>query len=45
MRAEPNHAAARAFFERAISLHDLPEKVAIDKSGCNKAALVSIQAC
>ena len=44
LRAKRDHAAARAFFERAIGLHDVPEKVAIDKSGSNKAAIVSIQA-
>ena len=44
LRAKRDHAAARAFFERAIGLHDVPEKIAIDKSGSNKAAIVSIQA-
>ena len=44
LRAKRDDAAARAFFERAIGLHKLPEKVAIDKSGSNKAAIVSIQA-
>ena len=44
LRAKRDHAAARAFFERAIGLHDVPEKIAIDKSGSNKASLVSIQA-
>ena len=44
LRAKRDDAAARAFFERAIGLHNLPEKVAIDKSGSNKAAIVSIQA-
>ena len=34
----------RAFFERAIGLHDVPEKVAIDMSGSNTAAIASIQA-
>ena len=42
--AKRDHAAARAFFERAIGLHDVPEKIAVDKSGSNKAAIVSIQA-
>ena len=32
-------AAARRFFERAIDLHDAPEKIAIDKSGANTAAV------
>ena len=44
LRAKRDHAAARAFFERAIGLHDVPDKVALDKSGSNKAAIVSIQA-
>ena len=39
-----HHAAARAFFERAIGLYDVPDKIAIDKSGANTAAIVSIQA-
>ena len=43
-RAKRDHAAARALFERAIGPHDVPEKVAVDKSGSNKAAIVSIQA-
>ena len=43
LRANCDHAAARAFFERAIGLHDVPEKVAIDKSGSNKAAIISIK--
>ena len=44
LRAKRDHAAARVFFERAIGLHDVPEKIAIDKSGSNKAAIISIQA-
>ena len=44
LRAERDHAAARAFFERAIDLHGVPEKITIDKSGANTAAIVSIQA-
>ena len=44
LRAKRDHAGAGAFFERAIGLHDVPEKVVIDKSGSNKAAIVSIQA-
>ena len=39
-----DHAAARAFFERAIGLHGVPEKLTIDKSGANTAAIVSMQA-
>ena len=44
LRAKRDHAAARAFFERAIDLHGVPEKISIDKSGSNTAAIVSIQA-
>ena len=44
LRAKRDHAAARAFFERAIDLHGVPEKITIDKSGANTAAIVSIQA-
>ena len=44
LRAKRDHAAARAFFERAIDLHDVPEKITIDKSGSNTAAIVSILA-
>ncbi len=31
LRAKRDHAAARAFFERAIDLHWVPEKITIDK--------------
>lgn len=41
LRAKRDHVAARAFFERAIGLHDMPEKIAIDTSGSNKAAIDS----
>jgi putative transposase len=44
LRAKRDHAAARAFFESAIGRHDMPEKITIDKSGSNTAAIVSIQA-
>jgi putative transposase len=44
LRAKRDHAAARAFFERAIDLHGVPDKITIDKSGANTAAIVSIQA-
>jgi putative transposase len=44
LRAKRNHAAARAFFERTIGLHDVPERITTDKSGANTAAIVSIQA-
>jgi transposase-like protein len=35
LTAKRDEAAARRFFERAIDLHDVPEKVTIDKSGAN----------
>jgi putative transposase len=44
LRAERDHAAARTFFERAIDLHGVPEKINIDKSGANTASITSIQA-
>jgi putative transposase len=44
LRAKRDHAAARAFFERAMDLHGVPEKITIDKSGANTAAIMSIQA-
>jgi len=34
--------AATAFFEKAICLHGLPEKVTMDKSGANKAGIDAI---
>jgi len=33
LTAKRDVAAARRFLERAINLHDVPEKIAIDKSG------------
>lgn len=33
-------AAARRFLERATNLHDVPEKITIDKSGANTAAAI-----
>ena len=44
LRAKRDHAAARAFFERAIDLHGVPEKITIDKSGANTVAIARIQA-
>ena len=37
-------AAARRFLECAINLHDVPEKITIDKSGANTAATESVKA-
>ena len=40
LRAHRDLAATRCFFERAIDLHGVPEKITIDKSGANTAATV-----
>ena len=42
LRAHRNLAAARRFFERAIEWHGVPEKITIDKSGVNMAAIVGM---
>lgn len=39
LTARRDEAAARRFFEQAINLHDVPEKITIDKSGANTAAV------
>ncbi len=44
LRAKRDHAAVRAFFERAIDLLGAPDKITINKSGVNTAAIVSIRA-
>ena len=44
LRAHRDYAAARRFFERAIDLHGGPEKITIDKSGANTAAIEGIRA-
>ena len=44
LHAHRDLAAARSFFERAIDLHGVPEKITIDKSGANTAAIVGIRA-
>ena len=44
LRAHRDKAAARRFLERAIELNGVPEKITIDKSGANTAAIASIQA-
>jgi putative transposase len=44
LRAHRDEAAARRFLERAIDLHGVPEKITIDKSGANTAAITSVQA-
>jgi len=42
LRAHRDVAAARCFFERAIDLHGVPEKITIDKSGANTAAILDM---
>jgi putative transposase len=44
LRAKRDYAAAEAFFERATDLHVEPEKITVDKSGANTAAIESVQA-
>jgi putative transposase len=44
LRAKRDHAAARRFLEQAIGLHGVPEKITIDKSGANTAAILSVNA-
>ncbi len=44
LRAHRDLTAARRFFERAIELHGVPEKITIDKSGANTAAIESLRA-
>jgi transposase-like protein len=44
LTAKRDKAAARRFLERAIGLHDVPEKITIDKSGANTAAIESLKA-
>jgi putative transposase len=44
MTARRDEAAARRFFERAIDLHDMPEKITVDKSGANAAAVRELMA-
>ncbi len=44
LTAKRDRAAARRFLERAINLHDVPEKITIDKSGVNTAAIESVKA-
>lgn len=39
LTAKRDKAAARRFFDKAMRLHGQPEKVTMDKSGANKAAI------
>ncbi len=43
LTAKRDLAAARRFLERAINLHGLPDKITIDKSGANTAAIESVK--
>ena len=47
LTATRDKAAAQRYLERAINLHGLPEKIAIDKSGANTASIhnVNVDAC
>ena len=42
LTGQRDRAAARRFLEQAIDLHDLPEKITIDQSGANTAAIASV---
>jgi transposase-like protein len=44
LTAKRDKAAARRFLERAINLHGVPQKITIDKSGTNTAAIESVKA-
>ena len=39
-----DYAAARRFFERAIDLHGIPDKITVDKNGANTAAIEGLRA-
>ena len=43
LRAHRDVAPARQFFKGAMDLHGVPEKITIDKSGSNTAAIQSIR--
>jgi transposase-like protein len=42
LRAKRDSAAARRFLEQPIGLHGVPQKIIIDKSGANTAAIQSV---
>ena len=44
LTAKCDKAAAQHYLERAINLHGLPERITIDKSGANTAAIHSVNA-
>ncbi|MES2951266.1 MAG: IS6 family transposase [Pseudomonadota bacterium] len=43
LTARRDMAAARRFLERTINLHDVPEKITIDKRSANTAAIASVK--
>lgn len=43
LTAKRDLAAARRILERAVNLHDVPQKITIDKSGANTAAIESVK--
>ena len=43
LTSKRDFAAARRFLERAINLHDVPEKITTDKSGANTVAIESVK--
>lgn len=43
LRAHRDATAARRFFVRAMDLHDVPQKITIDKSGANTAAIEAMR--
>jgi transposase-like protein len=42
LNAKRDLSAARRYLERAINLHGLPDKITIDRSGANTAAIRSV---
>ena len=44
LTAKRDKAAAKRFMEQAIDLHDVPEKITIDKSIANTAGIESVKA-
>jgi putative transposase len=44
LRAKRDKVAAKAFFDKAMRQHVIPDKIAMDKSGSNKSAIDSINA-
>ena len=42
LTAKRDKAAAKRFFDKAMSANDIPEKITMDKSGANKAAIDEI---